>query len=222
VVLAVLPYGTANDFASALGVSDEPREALRDLAAGETAAIDVGRANGRWFVNVAAAGFGARMTAETPREAKDTFGPLAYVGHALTHLAAVESPVVEIRAPGFEWKGDCLGWIVANGRRTGGGFVVAPNAELDDGLLDLLVIPALSAPQVVAIAARTAWTGSPGEADPLIAVQVPWVHIRCADGMAVNVDGETLHTADEPLDLRIEVVPRALRLIRPVRRQAVA
>jgi lipid kinase YegS len=221
-VFAVLPYGTANDFAVGLGIPSEPRAALRDLADGETVAIDVGRVNGRWFVNVAAAGFGAQMTAETPREAKDMFGPLAYVGHALAHLGRIATPEVEIRAPGLEWKGNCLGWIVANGRQTGGGYVVAPNAELDDGRLDLLIIPELTAAEVVAIAARTAVTGGPGEGDPLVTAQVPWVEVRCAAGMAVNVDGETLHSAGEALDLRIEVVPRALRLIRPRRRQAVA
>jgi diacylglycerol kinase family enzyme len=55
----VLPYGTANDFAAALGIPADPREALRDLLASETGTIDVGRAGDRWFVNVVAAGFGA-------------------------------------------------------------------------------------------------------------------------------------------------------------------
>jgi diacylglycerol kinase family enzyme len=85
-----------------------------------------------------------------------------------------------------------------------------------------LIIPELTAAQVMAIGARTAVLGGPGEGEPLVSAQVRSVEIRCAGGMAVNVDGESLHSAVDALDLRIEVVPRALRLMRPSRRQAAA
>jgi lipid kinase YegS len=221
--LAILPYGTANDFAASLGIDADPSAAHRDLVAGETTAIDAGRANGRWFVNVVAAGFGAQITAETPHEVKDVIGPLAYVGHALARLGEIRTPPVTITGPGVEWQGDCLGWIVGNGWQTGGGFRVCPEAELDDGELDLVAIPNLTAAEVLAIAASSAVSKT---LDPstrsLLTARVPWVRVQCAEGMAVNVDGEPLYAAGEPLDLTIEVVPRALRLIRPVRRQAAA
>ena len=83
--------------------------------------------------------------------------------------------------------------------------------------------PNLTAGEVLTLAATSAVSKTLDPAsEPLVTARVPWVEVRCLEGMAVNLDGEPLHSADEPLDLRVEVVPRALRLIRPVVRQAAA
>ncbi|MGI9519837.1 MAG: YegS/Rv2252/BmrU family lipid kinase, partial [Pirellulaceae bacterium] len=78
--LAIIPLGTANDFATGCGVPiGDPLAALDLAATGRAVAIDVGKANDRYFVNVASGGFGAEVTTQTPPELKKALGGVAYV-----------------------------------------------------------------------------------------------------------------------------------------------
>ena len=215
VPLAVLPTGTANDFARAYGVPGNPRAAA-ELAVGadDTRPLELGRlADGRPFVNVASAGL-ASVAARNAQPLKPRLGPLAYGVGALS-AAARERPLpVTVRADGRTVFDDGA-WqvIVAVSGAFGGGSGVA-EADPDDGVLDVVVLPAGSRAGL----ARRAW----GLRQRTIAQQrdVPHerghtVEVDLPVGSEINVDGEIRQGGLE----RVTVTPRAFRLVVPAERQ---
>ena len=139
--LAILPLGTANDFAVSCGIPAEPFEALFLAATGRATSIDVVAADGSFFINVASGGLGARITATTPPELKRRLGGAAYALMGLQSLLQRRSTArTELRVPGETISGAFLLGAIGNGRQAGGGFQVTPNALLDDGLLDILLV----------------------------------------------------------------------------------
>ncbi|MGK7874932.1 MAG: YegS/Rv2252/BmrU family lipid kinase [Xenococcaceae cyanobacterium] len=142
--VGLLPFGTANDFASGCGIPlEDPISALSLIVNSTPIPIDLGKVNDRLFINVASGGYGARVTTDAPPEAKQLFGGFAYLLSALTQVPNIAGQQTWLSAPDFEWEGLMIGLTVGNGVQAGGGFRVAPQALLNDGLLDLLVLPGL-------------------------------------------------------------------------------
>jgi YegS/Rv2252/BmrU family lipid kinase len=211
VPLAVLPTGTANDFARAYGLPGDAIEAAELAAEGADARpLELGRlADGRPFVNVASAGL-ASVAARNAQPLKPRLGPLAY-GVGALRAATRERPLpVTVRADGRTVFDDGA-WqvIVAVSGAFGGGSGVA-EADPDDGVLDVVIIPAGSRTGL----ARRAWglrtrtiaqqRDVPHEQAHEIAVDVP-------EGSEINVDGEIRTGGLE----RVTVEPRAFRLVVP-------
>ena len=147
--LAVIPLGTANDFARGCGIPLDPSQALALCVAGDPVAADAGRANDCWFINAASIGFGAVVTATTPPELKRLL-----LGAAYTLMAAILATNFRpyegrLLLPDQEVTGPDVVAIVCNGRQTGGGKQVARRAFLDDGLLDILVVREIPASKLL-------------------------------------------------------------------------
>ena len=140
--LGVFPLGTANDFARGLGLpSDDLAECLRIACTRDSQPIDIGVMNNRFFINVASAGFGAEITATTPVNLKKALGGGAYTLMGLIKALKLSPYRGRLLVPGEEpVDGSMLFMAVGNNHYAGGGFDVAPNAKLDDGLLDLVKI----------------------------------------------------------------------------------
>jgi lipid kinase YegS len=207
--LGVVPMGTANDFAGGCHIPADPQEALALCIGGDPVTVDVGKANDRWFVNVASGGFGATVTATTPPELKRLLGGAAYT--LMGVILAVNFRPYEGRLvlPDREISGAGVVAIMANGRQTGGGKQVAPRAFLDDGLLDVLVVREIPA-KVLPTAARELQALSP-DGRFISYFQAPWAEFHAASTVPVNLDGEPAQFAS----VRYEAVPAALRLIVP-------
>lgn len=142
VVLGLIPLGTANDFARSYGDdgSDLSASLLR-AATSDAKPIDVGLINGRPFVNVASGGFGAMITATTPKEIKKRLGGLAYTLTGLARLSELKPTKAKIIIDGSEPKSASISaLVVGNNRFAGGGFEVTPEANMFDGLLNLGVL----------------------------------------------------------------------------------
>jgi diacylglycerol kinase family enzyme len=211
VPLAIIPTGTANDFARAHGLPDDPTEAAALAATGTaTRALELGLlADGRPFVNVASAGL-ASVAARRAQPLKPRLGALAY-GVGATRAAATARPLdLTVRVDGHEvFAGPCWQAIVAVSGAFGGGSGVA-EARPDDGALDVVVLPAGSRIGLV----RRAW----GLRTSTIAQQRGVEHARglvieveLPPGAELNVDGEIRRGGLE----RVTVRPRAFRLITP-------
>lgn len=191
--VAVLPLGTANDFATACEIHPNDVPAALNLAAeAAVTPIDLGRVNGRVFVNAASGGFGAEVTAGTPDGLKTVLGGFAYLVNGLATATDVMRYQARFRAPEFEWEGSLVAFSVANGRLAGGGFSIAPEALLNDGLLDVVLIPELSL-GVLADVIGGALNPSPdGLYEHLVTCRVPWFELTVSESMPVNLDGETI------------------------------
>ena len=213
--LALVPLGTANDFATAAGLPVDALDALALVADGTPQPIDLFelRANdtAHWAVNLASAGFGTQATVETPEGMKKLLGGLAYLLTGLSKLGRIEPIEASLRGPGFAWQGGFIALGIGNGRQAGGGQALCPDARVDDGLLDVTIVPELSGE----MAATLGTVVSEGKAAALdrvaTRVQLPWVEVEAAAPMAFNLDGEPV----EATGFRFDCVPRRVRMHLP-------
>jgi lipid kinase YegS len=205
--VGTLPLGTANDFATANGIpTDDPVAALRVAAKETPARIDVIRVDGRFCVNVASAGAAADVTVQTPDAWKQVLGKFAYFLSGLTQLPSAEATLVRLEGPDFHWEGHVLTLAVANSRRAGGGAQVAPRALLNDGLLDLLVIPDMSLVELTPVVIDLLSETPRLENERIVYRQTPWLAVTATSNLRVNLDGEPI----EGREFRFEIVPRRL------------
>jgi lipid kinase YegS len=204
--LGIIPLGTANDFAHSAGVpTGDIAAALRIAASARPQWIDAGLLNGRLFVNLVSGGFGSRVTVETDPKLKQRFCGLAYGITGITHFAELSENRGLFRADGFSWQGRFLALAIGNGRQAGGGIPLCPDALIDDGLLDLMILPAMDH------AARYAFShllreGASGIRAKLITTRSSWIEYVSMHDLNVNLDGE----ATVLKRFRVECRPRAL------------
>lgn len=138
--VALLPAGTANDFATVLEVpSENITESCKALLKSDIVPVDVGIVNGNYFVNVFSCGLFTEVSQKTPTIMKNTFGKLAYYVGGLGELSRFRRMHIDIKSDGGDFKGDCIIFLVFNGR-TAGNFKIAYLSEIDDGLLDVLIV----------------------------------------------------------------------------------
>ena len=137
--VAVLPTGTANDFANTLGVPSDIEKACRRILGGEIRRVDLGRANDEYFVNVFSCGLFTDVSQKTPTILKNTFGKLAYYFGGLGELPNFRKMHISIESDGGNYEGPSLIFFVFNGR-TAGQMRFAYLSEIDDGLLDVIVV----------------------------------------------------------------------------------
>ncbi|MBX3539528.1 MAG: lipid kinase YegS [Chelatococcus sp.] len=191
----ILPLGTANDFARSAGIPvTDMTAALRIAAESRAHVIDVGRINERNFINVMTGGFGSRVTVETDPELKRRLGGLAYVLTGLTRFRELSSNNGRFHAEGFSWEGRFLALAIGNGRQAGGGIPLCPDALIDDGLLDLMILPELDAEERFDALARLLGQGAAGIEELVVRVRSPWIEFTSDEVLHVNLDGEPMHT----------------------------
>src|SRR3990167_391398 len=206
--LALLPLGTANDFARAAGVPLEPRIALALL---DTPAqpIDLGEVDGQVFLNMATGGFGSNVTANTSDDLKRVLGGAAYFLTGLTRFAEVHSSFGRFSGPGFSWEGEFLALGIGNGRQAGGGHLLCPQARVNDGLLDVCIVPAPA--DVVGTLGTLLSGGINGLQSVALNARLPWLEIEAPEGLDMNLDGEPMESSR----LRFAAMPAALRVHLP-------
>lgn len=210
--LGLLPLGTGNDFARSINVPPDLDAALAILERGETRTLDVARATiggeSRHFINMAAGGFSG-VVSEKAHEVKDRWGPLSYLRAALGTLPELQGFRTRLTVNGSErLELDTYNIVVSNGRFVAAGIPVAPQSKLDDGLLDVMIAPATTIPQL-AILVPQVLLGRHTESDLLLFRKATRLEIESDPPMSFNVDGELI--GDAPAFF--EVLPRALEVI---------
>lgn len=210
--LGLLPLGTGNDFARSIGVPDDLEGALAVLEGGAARAVDVGRATiggtDRFFVNMSAGGFSGEVS-ERAGEAKDRWGPLAYMRAAIDALPELKGFLARITVNSAETlRMEASNVIVSNGRFVASGIPAAPRAVLDDGLFDVLIAPAITIPQLAALVPQVL-LGRHMDNDLLLFRRATRLEIECDPPMAFNVDGELIGEGSSSF----EILPRALQVI---------
>jgi YegS/Rv2252/BmrU family lipid kinase len=141
-VVALLPAGTGNDLARALGMPPDPVAAAGELAEARPRALDLLDCGKRRAANGINAGFAAAATDTLPRALKKALGPAAYLVGGVR--AGINPPTwpARVEVDGKVVEGEALAVVVGNGGSFGGGRWLIPDADVGDGLLDVLVVPA--------------------------------------------------------------------------------
>ncbi len=214
--LALLPLGTANDFASACGIPADPEAALRLVRDGAAVPMDLLKldANGQahWAANLASGGFGTEVTTETHEGLKKLLGGLAYVVTGLSKLGRIEPQRARLRGPGFAWEGEFIALGIGNGRQAGGGQALCPEALIDDGLLDVTVVPPLQGELLATVGTALA-AGKDAALDGVaVRRQLSWIEIEAPQTLTLNLDGEPV----QAMAFRIQCMPKRLRMHLPV------
>lgn len=213
--LGLLPLGTANDFATAAGIPVEPEAALSLIRDSAAVPIDLLKLQANdethWVANLASGGFGTQVTTETHEGLKKLLGGLAYVLTGLSKLGRIEPLQARVRGPGFDWSGDFIALGIGNGRQAGGGQALCPQALVDDGLLDLTIVPPLEGELLATFG--TAMTEGKDAALDRVAIRrvLPWVEIASTEPLTLNLDGEPV----ESIRFRIDCMPGRVRMHLP-------
>lgn len=192
--LALLPLGTANDFATAAELPELPEEALALALDRPAVPVDVLRIETEdgvhWCANLGSGGFGTQVTVETHAGLKKVLGGLAYFITGLSRLGRIEPLQARITGPDFDWAGDFIALGIGNGRQAGGGQALCPDACIDDGLIDVTIVPELEGELVNTL--RTALTEGKVAALDQVAVrtQLTELVVESDTPLVLNLDGE--------------------------------
>lgn len=209
VPLGVLPGGRGNDLARVAGIPTEPAEAVAVLAAGHRRRIDVGEANGERFLCIASCGFDSDAN-RIANETKVVRGSLVYAYAALKALWQWRPAEFTVTVDGERSSFRGYSVIVANSKAYGGGMYVAPDAELDDGLLDLVTIAEVAKWRFLANIPKL-FKGEHVAQPEVGTARGEVVEVRADRPFAVYADGDKL--TDLPATVRL--LPGALELIAP-------
>jgi diacylglycerol kinase (ATP) len=195
--IGVIPFGTGNDFSKALGLGEEPEPALEALLEQRLVDVDIGMLNDRPFANTSAGGFIADVSATLTEGLKDATGKLAYVIGGARALFGTEpfSARLSMNAGSSDVAAataiDVQMFAVCNSRFIGGGYVLAPDAVIDDGLLDVLVVPQMSMLEFVGVLQRLA-AGSDAGHPAVLRFRSSSFDFEFSRRVRVNTDGELL------------------------------
>ena len=191
--IGIIPLGTGNDFAAALGIPADVEGALAVLSQERELRVDLGTVNGRVFINTSGGGFIAEVSVAVTPQLKTVTGRLAYLIGGAQVLWEYEPVRATVTAePGGLRLGLRLyAFAVCNSRLIGGGRIIAPHAVIDDGLLDLCLIEAMSAVEFVALARKVA-DGDHVDDPRVRYLQATSIVIELEPEAWINTDGEVL------------------------------
>ena len=206
VPLGVVPAGTGNDVARALGIGLAAPVAAVDLVGGgRTRTVDLGRADGRWFAGVLGSGFDS-MVNERANRMRWPSGRSRYNVAILAELRTFRPVPYVLELDGEQWMTKAMLVAVGNGPSYGGGMKVCPDADLADGLLDVTVLGPISRPEFLRVF-PTVYRGTHVRHRAVTVRRARTVVLRSEGGTAY-ADGERVAT----LPVRCEAVPSALRV----------
>lgn len=212
--LAIIPLGTGNDFARTLGMGTAPEQAIDAIVSGRRWPIDIGRwsqgAKSGYFINVAGCGFDGEVARRVNQGFRSFHGRNAFLAAILQTLIRYRATKLRLTIDGEVVQVKAMLSAIANARSYGGGMMIAPNAKLDDGLLDLVVVGDLSRTQFVMNFSRVL-RGTHLSHPRVIHRQFRHLTIESEPDAPFLIDGELLGGSH----LMVDVVPKGVAVIAP-------
>ena len=215
VTLGLLPSGTGNDLAATLAVPENPDGAKEVIRQNRVRTLDVARVQSRgigerFFINVATGGIGAEISDANDEEFKSRWGKLSYLRASLEVARRFDVRETMLHLDGEEHRVRAVNIAIGNCRYAGGGWLAAPKANPEDGLLDVVVIEDIDIKEFLTLAPTALLKADYLDREGVYATRAREVRVEThPGGLDFTVDGEVI--GDEPAEF--VVLPRALKVI---------
>ncbi|WP_025702391.1 diacylglycerol kinase [Paenibacillus forsythiae] len=206
--LGVLPLGTTNDFARAMGIPKNWEDSCDLIIKQQSRLIDLGKANDRYFINIAGGGTLTELTYEVPSKLKTMMGQLAYYLKGIEKMASLSPTELMIRASGQELIHDeFMLFLIANTNSVGGFEKLAPDARIDDGLFDVIALKKCNLAELIRLVSL-ALRGEHLQDKKVVYFRTNEMEVNSPGHVQLNLDGELGGT----LPGHFRILPRHLRI----------
>jgi len=214
VTLALLPAGTGNDLAATLAVPENPDEAEDVIRQNRVRTLDVAHVRSekvgeRYFINVATGGLGAEISDANDEETKNKWGKLSYLRASLQVARGFDVREVVMYLDDKEHRVRAVNMAIGNCRYAGGGWLAAPKANPEDGLLDVVVVEDVGLKEILTLAPTALAKSDYLDKEGVFFIRAKEIRIETRPGLEFTVDGEVI--GDDPAEFT--VIPQALKVI---------
>lgn len=209
--MGVVPAGRGNDLARTLDVPLHPVHAIRHALTAPIQAIDLGRAGKRWYACIGGVGLDGEVADVARRVGKAMPGPFVYPWALIRKLPGFVPPHVRVEYDGTVWEGRAMMALFANGTTFGGGMRIAPQAVLDDGMLDLVLVKQVGKLELLRVFPRV-YKGTHVEHAAVSLGRAAEARVIADRPLVPWGDGEPLDEVPAR-EITFRVVPRALRVV---------
>lgn len=205
--IAIFPSGTANDFAYYFDLPHDLESMVKIALEEHYTYTDIGRVNDKYFVNVAAMGFLVDVSQKTDPNIKNTIGIISYYLKGVSEIPNLKPIPVKITSEEYKSEDRIYFMLVMNGRSAGGFKRIAPMAEVNDGLLDVMLFKEMPILELAPLLFNV-MTGQHQENKNVAFFRTKKLYLESEQQVGTDIDGEK--GVDLPLE--IEVLPRKFRI----------
>lgn len=205
--IGILPVGTANDFGKFINMPADIEEACKQILDSKPVAVDVGKINNKYFINVASTGLFTDISQKTDVNLKNTMGKLAYYLKGLEELPNFRKLQVKISSKECNYEGEMYLLLVFNGQ-TAGNLNLATEAEVTDGKLDVVMFKAIAIIELLPLFIKLL-KGEHLDSDKVVYFKTDDLLIESSEDIVTDIDGE--RGPDFPL--RIQCIKGGIKLL---------
>ena len=205
--IGILPVGTANDFGKFINMPADIQEACKQILNSKPVAVDVGKINDKYFINVASTGLFTDISQKTDVNLKNTMGKLAYYLKGLEELPNFRKLKVKISSKECNYEGEMYLLLVFNGK-TAGNLNLATEAEVTDGKLDVVMFKPIAIIELLPLFIKLL-KGEHLDSDNVVYFKTDYVYIESSEDIVTDIDGE--RGPDFPL--RIQCIKGGIKLL---------
>lgn len=215
VTLGILPSGTGNDLAATLCIPEDGDAAVNLLREGRVRTLDCGRVRSegigeRFFINVATGGLGAEISDVNEAELKKRWGKLSYLRASMEAAKDFDVRELDLYLDGELHQVRAVNIVVGNCRYAGGGWLAAPRANPEDGLLDVVIIEKLGITDLLQLTPASVMKQDYLDKDGVFFARAEEIRVEThPSGLDFTADGEVI--GDDPAEFSI--IPRTLKVV---------
>lgn len=187
--IGILPVGTANDFAKFIGIPEDVEAACEQILNSVPKKVDIGKINDKYFINVASTGLFTDVSQKTDVNLKNTMGKLAYYVKGLEQLPNFRKLKIKVKSENAYFDGHMYLMLVFNGQ-TAGNLKFAYKAEVDDGMLDVIIIKAGMIKDMIALFIKMLRGDHLEDAAGLVYFKANRIEVECYENIVTDIDGE--------------------------------
>lgn len=206
--LGIFPLGTTNDFARAMKIPKRWEDYCDLVIQNQTRPIDIGKVNGRHFINIAGGGSLTELTYEVPSKLKTMLGQLAYYAKGIEKMVNLSPMHLVIDAEGHDtMEGEFMMFLIANSNSVGGFEKLAPGAVIDDGMLDVIAVRKCNLAEFIRLVSM-ALRGDHFNDPHVVYFKTTRMEVISPNHVQLNLDGEL----GGELPGVFEILPQHLRI----------